>query len=476
MRFPGFTGPSYRLDSLNIEAQRCVNWYPKSIESGQGKSGERMALIATPGLSTLLTVGSGPIRGVYAASNGFLYAVSGNRVYFINFQWVALEIGELLTSTGQVDFADNGNTLFIVDGPNGYWHTFSSGIITRVTDTDWRGSDTVNFIDGYFLFSDPESGVFYISSLNGVEFDALDFSTADGSPDDIVATLVNHREVWLFGSESIEAWYNSGDPDFPFTRIGSGFIEMGCAAAFSVAKIDRSTFWIGKNKLGEGVVYVAQGLNPQRISTHAVELAIQSYGDISDAVAWTYQENGHNFYVLNFSSANTSWVYDLSTGLWHERAFLDGCDFKRHRANSHAYAYNTHVVGDFENGKIYSLDSNARDDAGDEIKRLRALPHLSQDMKRITYYKFQLEMETGTGLTGVTQGDDPEIILQFSDDGGHTWSNEKWAKIGKIGVKRQRVIWRKLGSSRDRIFRITMSDPVKANLIGAELELEGLGH
>ena len=474
MRYQGFIGPSYTLDSVDMDAQRCVNWYPKLNEMQRGKSAEVAALIGTPGLTLLNTIGDGPIRGTYRASNGFLYVVSGEDIYYVNSLWEANKVGELKTSTGQVDFADNGTTLVFVDGPNGYWHTFSSATITQIAGPGWLGSTKVNYVDGYFFFNDPDTGKFYISGLSAVTLDPLDFASTDGAPDNIISTLVNHREVWLFGSDSIEAWYNSGNADFPFERISGGFMEMGCAAGFSVAKMDRMTFWLGQNKEGTGIVYAAQGFTPQRISTHAVELAIQSYGDISDAVAWTYQENGHSFYVLNFTSANTTWVFDLTTKLWHERAYLSGGSFERHRANSHAFAYDTHVVGDYENGKLYKLDSSSYMDAGDEIKRMRTAPHISESTKRISHHSFELEMETGVGIIENSQGEDPKIILQFSDDGGHTWSNEKWANIGKLGKRSTRVIWRRLGMSRGRTYRISLSDPVKCNLIGAELTLEGM--
>tara|TARA_R100001086_G_C11848201_1_gene260864 strand:- start:15951 stop:17378 length:1428 start_codon:yes stop_codon:yes gene_type:complete len=473
LRYPGFIGPSYTLDSKDIDNQRVINWYPKINEMGRGKSDEVASFICTPGLSTLVTLPGGAYRGSYRATNGFLYAVGGNKLYFVNSSWVATELGELQTSSGQVDFADNGSTLVVVDGPNGYWHTFSSNTITQFTGGAWLGSTRVNYIDGYFLFNDPDTGKFYISGLSSVSLDALDFASADGAPDNIIATLVNHREVWLFGEDSIEAWYNSGNPDFPFERIGGGFLEMGCAAAFSVAKIDKRTLWLGKNEQGHGIVYMAQGFMPQRISTHAVELAIQSYGDISDAVAWTYQENGHYFYVLNFTSADTTWAYDLTTGLWHERAYFTNGQYQRHRANGHAFAYGVHVVGDYANGNLYKLDSSVYTDAGQPIRRMRIPPHISNGRKRAIYHSVEIEAEVGVGLPS-GQGSDPQMMMQFSDDGGHTWSNERWAPLGKIGQRDTRALWRRLGASRRRLFRFVVTDPVKANLVGCELEVEAL--
>ncbi len=471
MNFQGFIGPSYTLDSVEIDAQRCVNWYLKANELGKGKNAQTFSLIQCPGLKKLLTVGNGPIRGCYRASNGFFYVVSGDELYYIDKNFTSLPVGKLLTSTGEVDFADNGKTLVVVDGSNGYWHTLGSSISTRIIDSAWLGSTNVNFIDGYFLFNEPNSGKFYISALNSIELDALDFATAEGAPDNVVATLVNHREIWLFGDDSIETWYNNGNADFPFQRSGSGFIEMGCAAPFSVSKIDKRTFWIGKTKEGTGIVYMAVGLSPQRISTHAVELAIQSYGDISTAKAWTYQENGSAFYILNFDEAETSWAYNLSTGTWEERAYFKNGKFSRHRADCHAYAYDTHLVGDYENGNIYELDSETTTDDGQEMRRMRVSPHLSNGEKRVRHKSLQIDGTTGIGVA-VGQGSDPQMMLEFSDDGGLTWSNEMKVTLGKVGNYKTRAIFRRLGASRDRIYRVSVSDPVKCNLIYAELELE----
>jgi hypothetical protein len=447
--------------------------YPEVNESGNGKSGEVACLLGTPGLKKLLDLNSGANRGLYRATNGFLYAACGEKLYYINSKWDFIEIGELKTSSGHVDFADNGKTLVIVDGPNGYWHTFSSTTTKQILSEGWLGSTTVNYIDGYFVFHDPDTGKFYCTGLNNIELNALEFAYASGSPDNIVSVLVNHREVWLFGEDSIEAWYNAGNADFPFARIQGGFLEVGCAAAFSVAKIGRTTFWLGRDKEGHGTVYAAQGFSHQRISTHAVALAIQSYDDISDAVAFTYQENDHQFYALNFPSANTTWVYDLSTNLWHERAYLSNGKLQRHRASYHQFAYNTHVVADYENGNIYALDSETYTDNGAPIKRIRTAPHISTQGNGVIHKSFELDIETGKGTTDLGQGFNPVAILDYSDDGGHTWSNERWTELGKQGDYRQRAIWRMLGKAKNRVYRVSITDPVKVAIFGAEINFKG---
>lgn len=468
MRFPGFIGPSYQLNSVNVDCQRCINLYPEINETGFGKEKEVASLVATPGLSLLVNIGDNPTRGMWYSSTGKLFVAVGNKLYYVNSSWSATELGTLTTLSGPVSMADNGVSLMVVDGPNGYVVTMATNVFAQVTDPDFPGADQVTYQDGYFIFN--YLGSFFISGLNDVTFDALDIQESEGNPDNVVGVISNYRDLWIFNDQTTEVFYNSGDADFPFERNQGAFIETGCAAAFSIAKINNTVLWLGKDDKGAGIVYMAVGFKPQRISTHAVETAIRGYGDLSDSKAWTYQENGHYFYALNFTNADTTWVYDTTTGLWHERAYTNNGALERHRADCHAYAYSTHVVGDYQNGKLYALSSSVYSDNSVEITRRRVAPHLSSGLKRVFYNSFQLDIETGTGLDGTVQGTDPQAILQFSDDGGHSWSNEKWVSFGKIGQTKKRAIWRRLGQSRDRVYRVTITDPVKVTIIGAEFD------
>lgn len=474
MKFQGFIGPSYNLTTVDIDAQRCINMYPQMVESGLGKEGQVASLVSTPGLSLLATVGNGPIRGMYTSSAGVLYVVSGNTLYSLDSSWADTTIGTLNTSTGQVSMSDNGTNLFVVDGDYGYAHTFGVNSLVQITDSNFLGADQVTYQDGYFIFNRPDTQQFYISELNAITFDGADIASSEGSPDNIVGLISDHRELWLFNENTTEVFYNSG-ASFPFQRIEGAFIEHGCAARWTIQKMNNAVFWVGKDDKGRGVVYMARGFEPQRISTHAIEEAISGYGDISGAVAFTYQKNGHHFYCLNFSGAATTWVFDTATGLWHERVYTNAGDFERHRANAHAFAYSTNVVGDYENGKLYSLSDTTYTDNGDAITRQRVFPHISASQKRLIINSLQIDMKTGVGLDGATttQGNDPQAMLDWSDDGGYSWSNEHWTTMGKIGVRLRRVLWRRLGFTRDRVFRLTITDPVPVALISAEIELTG---
>jgi hypothetical protein len=351
-----------------------------------------------------------------------------------------------------------------------------------VTPIGGFGYDSVDlathivWIDGYFIVNEGGTNKFYVSDLKGFNMDALSFTSAEGSPDIIIALISNHRDLWVFGERSIEVYTNTGNADFPFERIPGGFLEVGCAAGYSVAKIDGTIFWLGRSNEGQGQVFAAKGMTPQRVSTHAIEQAISSYANPSSATAYTYESKGHKFYVLNFDEA--TWVYDLTTGLWHERAYTSEGTLVRHRASTCAYSSKAgvHLVGDYQNNKLYVMRDGYYMDDEDAITRLRSTPHVSSGLDRLFCPKFQVDMEVGVGLDGGGQGSDPQVMLDWSDDGGNTWSSEIWAALGRviggIGEFKTRVIWRRLGSFRDRVFRLKVTDPVKVTLLSAEIDVE----
>ena len=449
-----------------------VNLYPEVIPEG-GK--EPAYLQRCPGMELIATVGTGPIRGLWNNNNN-LYIASGSELYKATPDLTITKLGDI-TGTGPVSMADNGFQLFVACNPNGFIYNFTTGVFQQITDPDFPGAVTVGYLDGYFVFNEPGSQRVWVTQLlDGTSIDATDVASAEGAPDFLIAVLVDHREAWLFGSNSVEVWYDAGLSDFPLTRIQGAFNEIGCAAPYSVAKLDNGVFWLGSDARGRGIVYRANGYTGQRISTHAVEWQIQQYGNLSDAIGYTYQQDGHSFYVLVFPSANTTWVYDVATNAWHERAGWANGAFTRHRGNCQMSFNGEVVVGDYENGKIYAFDSDVYADDG-QIQRWlrswRALPTGQNSLKRTAHHTLQLDCESGVGLnTG--QGSDPQVMLRWSDDGGHTWSNEHWAGMGKIGEHYRRVFWRRLGMTlklRDRVYEISGTDPVKIAIMGAELIL-----
>lgn len=496
-------GSTYVARSVNAADSRMVNLFPEVIPEG-GK--EPAFLNRAPGLRLLTTCGTGPVRGMWQTDT-YGYVVSGTELYRVDATWTATKLGDV-TGTGPVSIADNGIQLFIACNPDGFIYNMSTGVFQQITDPDFPGAITVSYLDGYFVFNEPNSQRFWITAIfDGTNIDALDFASAEGSPDGLSSIIVDHRELWLFGTNSVEVWYDAGGTDFPFTRIQGAFNEIGCAAPYSVAKLDNGLFWLGADARGRGIVYRANGYTGQRVSTHAVEWHIQQYAHLNDAIGYTYQQDGHAFYVLVFPDAKTTWVYDVSTGAWHERASWIDNAFDRHRGNCQMAFADEIAIGDFENGNVYAFDLDVYDDNGATqrwLRKWRALPTGQNDLKRTAQHALQLDCETGVGLNGLdandvlylmtqnndyllaedgdylisdfvgTVGYDPQVMLRWSDDGGHTWSNEHWRSMGKIGQYGYRTIWRRLGMTvklRDRVYEITGTDPVKIAIMGAELQV-----
>jgi hypothetical protein len=466
-------GSSYVARSVNAADARMVNLFPEIVpEAGK----EPAFLNRAPGLKLEFTAGFGPIRGLWVLA-GNLYVVSRDKLYKVTPAYVVTLIGTVANTSGPVSMADNGTQLFVACNGPSYIYNANTDVFQQITDADFPGAVTVGYLDGYFVFNEPNSQKIWVTGLlDGTSVDPLDFASAEGSPDGVVGIIVDHGQLWVYGTNSIEVWYNSGNADFPFSRIQGAFNELGCAAAYSIAKMDNGLFWLGKDARGQGMVYRANGYSGQRISTHAVEWHIQQYGDLSDAIGYTYQQDGHSFYVLIFPSADTTWVYDVATQAWHERAGFSNGDFTRHWSNCQAFFNNKVLVGDYRNANVYSFDLDDYSDNGSIQKWLRswrALPTGQNNLKRTAHHSLQLDCETGVGLN-LGQGSDPEVMLRWSDDGGHTWSNEHWVSIGKIGEYYRRAIWRRLGMTlklRDRVYEVSGTDPVKIAIMGAELML-----
>jgi hypothetical protein len=471
-------GQAYVARSVNAADNRMVNMFPEATPEG-GKEGG--FLNRAPGLRLLQTVGTGPIRGLWThqTRGQDAYVASGNEFYKILPDYSYTLLGTI-SGTGPVSISDNGTQLFVACNPDGYIYNEATNVFSQITDPDYAGAVTVAYIDGYFVFNQPDSQIIWVTSLfDGLVINPLAFAAAESSPDNMVALVANNREVWMFGTGTIEVWYDAATTPFPLAPIQGAYNEIGCVAAFSIAKLDNSIFWLGADPRGYGIIYRNQGYTGIRVSTHAVEYAIQSYPTITDAVAYTYQQEGHAFYVINFPTADRTWVYDVATKGWHERAGLNSAGiFTRHRGNCQMNFNETTVIGDYQNGNLYALDLEVYADNGSAQKWLRSwrvLPPGQNNLKRTAQHTLQLDCESGVGLND-GQGSNPQVMLRWSDDGGHTWSNEHWVSMGKIGEYGYRAIWRRLGMTvklRDRIYEVSGTDPVKLDIIGAELMISG---
>ena len=463
----GLVGASYQQRSLPFDAQRTINLFPVFDEQGK----EVAALYGTPGLQSFTTAGVGPIRGGFTSTNGRVFVVSGSAFYEIDSSGTSTNRGSLNTSTGNVTIDENSTQLAICDGDDVYIFTYSSNAFAQVTDVDLPSSGTLTYLDGYFIVNSNNTGRFYISALNdGTSWAALDFANAESSPDRLLRCIRAVGQLWLFGNKTTEIWTNTGDSAFPFQKISGAELTVGIMSAYSAKELASSVFWIGESGEGHGVVYRARGFTPQRISTEAIEILINNASDKSNIKAMTYQKDGHEFYILTGGGLETSLVYDVTTNLWHERAYLNNQgNFEPHLASAIFFAFGEHLVGDRRNGNVYKLKENVYDDNGEAIARERIYTHLSNEGELTRFRELQIGFETGVGLQS-GQGENPLVSLQLSRDGARTWSDSYTASLGRVGQYQTNVTFRRLGIADQITFKIRITDPVKVAIIGSYLK------
>lgn len=463
-----FLGQAYASRSPILASQTAINIYPEGTE---GNSEDVGAYYGTPGLISKFQGVVGEVRGIRAVGNS-LIAVIGNTVYLISSAFSSIVLGTLPNNSGRVSITDNGFQVAIAHQNGWHWVAFGGSSIAPVTGAPLNSILTT--MDNYVIFTEEVGGEFGITALADLStIDPLDVATAEGLPDDLVSVFADHREVWLLGKSSTEIWSDTGAGLFPFERAPGGFLEMGCAAKRTPTKMDNSVFWLGRDENGQGVVFRANSYVPARISTHAMEFAINQYSDISDAIGFSYQEEGHSFYWLIFPSGDSSWVYDVAAAGWHQRLWLDGVGMlHRPRANCYAFFNGKHLVGDFANGKIYQLSLDVGNDDGMPIYRERAFDLPDAEGKRIRIDFVELIPLTGDAPN------DPNgalLALEISKDAGRTFGYKRIRSTGKIGQTNYRTRWRPCTHSRNIVLRVstTMNNRVHwlaVNVRGEEMD------
>lgn len=464
------TGGAYQAHATAAAAQRCLNLYSEPVPETEGEPA-RTAHYPTPGLRLLATLPDSPVRGIRQATTGGIYAVAGSTVYSVAANWNATALGGIHGGITPVSMMDNGNDLLIVDGSSSGWDiTLATNTLAPIADPTglFVGADRIDFLDTFFLFNKPGTPQFYSSLSLAVTFDPLYFANIESLSQELITLAVAKREIWLLGERATEVWYNTGSADFPFGAMPGAFVDHGCAAKYSVAVMDNAVYWLGRDRQGQGVVLRGAGYQSTRISTFAIEQEIADYPQISDAVGYCYMLGGHYCYVLSFPGADKTWVYDMSTQLWHEWAWTDTSGYDhRHRAHVGALCNGTFVVGDWNNGNLYALDDTVFTDNGATIRRSRSWPHMEADERRVFYRQFIATMEVGMDANAA---DAPQAWLEWSDDRGVTWGNPVLQSMGQTGQYLTSMQWQRLGMARSRVFRLSWSAAIKTALLSAAIE------
>lgn len=519
------TGGYYTSRSLPAAAQRCVNLYPEPTPSAQGEPISYWDY-ETPGLILLGTAPLEQCRCAYTASNGDLYMVFAQTLYYVDSSWNFNPIGSFVGSAlsdvvarwTPVSISDNGINLIIVDGSVDGWTVDMStrGQFTRIDPTGtqitvqdasaiigggagtnarytandiltlvgtngatievatvdsgggiltanvidggspaseiftpiaatggtgvgasftldyaqaqgqsgFQGSPLVCYQDSFFILSAAGTNQFYVSGSDSLTFDPLDFASKNAKADAIVGVLSCHRVLWIVGVTSYECWYNSGGAgsivdDFPFSLIPSAYGNWGCIAVGTLKTANNEIYWLSQDNTGRGIVMKGQAdYSTVRVSTHSIEEAIRKYPRMDDAIAYLYNQDAHQFYMIHFPSANdyrgVTWCYDTATQIWHERVFTDSNGLPwRHSISFATNAYDKIVGGDWATKNFYELSLDCYNDYGNAIVRLRTFPHSvdTDNQRRLTFRNLNLFMETGTSAS---QGDILVPLVNFS--------------------------------------------------------------
>jgi hypothetical protein len=482
MQIP-FVGAAYVDASLSYDCQRCVNFYPEYSEAVDPKTGASSSkninkLSGTPGaLLQYQTVNSTQygVRALHVCQiQNVLVAVYGNLVFKIAADGTITQCtGTIGSTSGPLSIADNGFQCVIADGGGYYFNiTDASPALVNLNISAIK----VLFNDTYLIFITPDSPVFFLSGNDNVTLNALDYASIQDYPQNLTLAEIVNGYLVLGGTQSAEVWQNSGNVLFPYSRVAGVSIEQGCANIFAEAKVENYFCWLGSTERGGYVVYKSNGFGYERISNHAIEEQIQSYGEagVAAAFAFSFEQRGHYFFALSFPLNGATWVWDGtmsggSVNLWHERIYWNAATAQEQCwiASCHAFFNGQNLVGDIGSGNIYLLDYNTFTDNGNAIKRIRTSPHYAEldDYQNIAWHRMTFDMQVGN-VPQDGQGSSPTMELDFSDNGGLTYGFSRVIDLNQVGNYRSRIMVRRIGMSRNRVFRLTITDPIDVEIYG----------
>lgn len=491
----GFVGASYSSASLNADAQTCMNWVIEKVESDQGKG--PLLMREREGLVLFCTLPTGPGRpgGKFSIDTnpaGRDFAVSGSVLYELFSNGTYRAIGDVGNDGGLITWGCNATNTQVALCSNGiiYVLSLTSGILTQIPPSTFSQGyvSMIEEIDDFFIALISNTNIFYNSSPDdatswpGAQANEVSVNSFRGN---IRAIKQDSRQLGILGKTRGLAYYNTGASVTPFSPIPGGNIQGGIAAPSTLITLDNTWFWLDQDERGWGIFRRYASGGPQRVSNHAIESAWSNYASISDAICFPYQNNGHSFAVLKFPSANggrgATWAYDVATGLWGERDFWNagqGLSYS-YLPQAHSFCFGKHLVNDSTSGNIYTLSNLVISDNGNAMRRVRRAPHISVEQERQSHHSLQVDVEVGLGtipplLDGSGNARGPQLMLRWSDTSTKTWSNIYPRDCGQGGQYITRVIWRRIGQTRDRVYELSATDPVPMRIIDAYLKASGM--
>jgi hypothetical protein len=484
MKF-GFIGPSYTAKSNVVADEECINLYAETIETPGAQT--KWSYFGTPGLNVFIAFPDGPVRGQYWTGTQ-LFVVASDTFYEVASDGTQTERGSVDNDGLSVSIAASNIQLLIVSAGRAYCYTFADNTLVDVTASLAGIPIQCEYSDGYFIVCFANSNKFQMSDiLDGTTWPGIQVNAVSVFPENIVSIIVSHRELWVFGSQHAQPYQDTGTDEI-FDVIPGALIDMGAGATFGRNLVDNTVFWISKDQRGARQAWRANGYTPMRISTHAVETSLTSYSEdqIAQLVSYTYQDEGHLFWVLYIPGTDCSWTFDVAENLWHKRAewITEAGAWGPHRSWNHVYAFGKHLVGDWKTGNLWEMklpyDTGGGvyafvTDNGEAIRRLRRSPTLVNEMAWIYHSELTVDFATGLGpqpplMDGNGNPRPPQAMLRWSNDRGSTWSNVHTVGCGFAGQYTARAVWRRLGRARYRIYELTVSDAIPWIIVDAYLK------
>ena len=451
-----------------ISPQQLVNMYV--IKDEKSKTGN--SLVPMVGRKKVIEFDEGDaVRNMYTYRN-YMYAVSGNKIYRIDSLLNPALLGTISNSAGFVSIAENENEIIFINGIDGYVFNRISSTFTTISAAGFPANpqSVVNF-GGYFVVNDAGSNQFFISGSNdGLSWNALDFALMQSEPDEITAIATINNRLFLFGKKVTEIWYNAGAADFPFRRDNNLLLQYGCKSVGSIAVGYQLMFWLAGSKEGGISVVVTDGTTPKVISTPAIDYALQQFSDTTNTNSLLYKIDGHIFYELSFTNEDKTFIYDLTSNIWAQAMELDK---SRSTDNCHAFYNEKHYAGSSTERKIYEISSDFYSNDGENIYYEIISGHFADPhLRKLRIARVNLDILAGDELN---ENDLPEVFMSFSKDGGRSFSDKKTGSIGKIGQRLYRCIFRRLGSSRDWVFKFEFFGKTKFMVFNAVVDYEVYG-
>lgn len=373
-----------------------------------------------------------------------------------------------------------GNQILMLSNGLGYIFNILTNTLTQITDANFpSNAHQAAFLDGYFVVT-AQNMAFSVSALyDGLTYPALATAAAIATPDNIQKPFGSNQVLYLVKDSTTEVWQDVAVPTSqgcPFAHIPGSLVNFGTTADRSVTRVGDTVFMLGTTRVQDSVVYFGvvsvSGSSVQKVSTPAIDYRISHLSSLSDAISYSYVDEGHLFYVITFPTDDLTLVYDVTTKQWFDwSTHIENVLYEQHRHLSNEYVFfgGKHLVSHYTEPKIYELSSRFYDDAGVPIISVRTAQPIFDENENdnVKIFKLMIDAETGVGDGSTDSSGSPTAWLSWSNDGGRTWSSEYSSSLGKQGEFRTRLLWRRLGSPRNRIFRLRISDAVKKVILGA---------